>query len=268
MSTIYAMSDIHGCYGAMKQALDHIQLEATDQLLFVGDYVDGGNESLQVLNEIMALEQARPTQVTVLLGNHDEWFCNWLFPADMENFEPASFVDFKTIKSFLKASELEEITDKSEAQVNSYKPISVDELIRLEVVEAVRHQALFKWLKQKMTAQRYYERSNQIYVHAGVDEEAGEYWKQGSTNDTFTGKFLATTGKFYKDIISGHIHSEEVAKDAAYLGKVYWDHGNHFFIDGHSVASGMVPILKYDTENKQYSSFEMLNGVWTEYRLK
>ncbi|MGQ4558760.1 metallophosphoesterase [Levilactobacillus hammesii] len=267
MSIIYAMSDIHGCYVAMKQALDHIQLKTADQLLFVGDYVDGGNESLQVLNEIMALEQAHPNQVITLLGNHDEWFCNWLFPKNTETFEP-SFVDFKTVKSFLSAAELEEIKDASRAQVNSSEPISVDELIRLEVVEAVRHQELFKWLKQKMTEQRYYERSNQIYVHAGIDEEAGEYWKQGTMDDIFTGKFPATTGKFYKDIISGHIHSEEVANDNAYLGKVYWDHDNHFFIDGHSVTSGIVPILKYDTENEHYSSFEMMNGVWTKYRLK
>lgn len=85
------------------------------------------------------------------------------------------------------------------------KPISLDELIHQRVVGAVRHQDLFEWLKQKMTEQRYYEYLKQIFVHAGIDEEVGEYWEHRTIDDIFTGEFSATTDEYYKDIVNGDI---------------------------------------------------------------
>lgn len=268
MAVIYAMSDIHGCYTAMKAALDHIDLKADDQLILVGDYVDGGEKSFQVLNEIMRLEKAYPRQIVTLLGNHDEWFCNWLFPEDSTADLPTTIVDFKTVSSFFNETELAEIVKVSQNWTTSSGSDRLEELLRQKIILAPRFEKLVNWLKQKQSAKRYYDCQNQIFVHAGIDEEAGEYWKQVTMAYIFTEKFPATKGDFYKDVVSGHIHSEEVAQNEAYLGSVYWDRHNHFFIDGHTVTSGVVPILKYETGTNHYSSFRRQKGSWIEYSLR
>ena len=68
----------------------------------------------------------------------------------------------------------------------------------------------------------------------------------------FTNKFPITTGGFYKDIISGHVASWEVAKDKSYLGKIYHDSKSHYFIDGDVKNSKTIPVLCYDTIKKSY----------------
>lgn len=48
----------------------------------------------------------------------------------------------------------------------------------------------------------YYETDTQIFVHAGIDEEAGDLWRWGTEDAYFCEKFPWSTGKFLKDIIA------------------------------------------------------------------
>lgn len=260
MSTIYALSDMHGCYEEMMASLNLIQLGLTDKLIFVGDYVDGGDHSFHVLAEIMQLEKSYPDQVVVLWGNHDEWFSNWLFFE--EQAMPSYVVDvgFKTVKSFFTDSELQEIVAE-----NAHSELDLADLLHEKLLANPNKQELLSWIKEKALATRYYQTAEKIFVHAGIDEEAGKYWEQATPDYVLTGKFPATKGLFFKDIVSGHFNSEVVAKDADYLGLVYWDDQNHYFIDGNTVKSGVVPVLKYDTMTKSYSSYKRKNNSWAEY---
>jgi len=129
--------------------------------------------------------------------------------------------------------------------------------------------ALTNWLKG---LPYYYETNTQIYVHAGVDEEAGEYWKWGSEDYYFCSKYPHTTGRFIKDIIAGHIPTSEISGKAN-DHKVYWDKKSHFYVDGDTRVSKMIPVLKYDTELGRYSSFEQVEQAdgsfqWVEYVIK
>ncbi|MEF9983808.1 MAG: metallophosphoesterase [Oscillospiraceae bacterium] len=127
---------------------------------------------------------------------------------------------------------------------------------------------LLKWLKG---LPYYYENDSQIYVHAGIDEEAGEYWKWGSEDYYFCCKYPHTIGKFEKDIIAGHIGTASIANDPAYH-HVFWDGQSHYYIDGSTELSGYIPLLKYNTETKRYTSFEKLTDEvgtvsWQEYEV-
>ena len=54
----YVIGDVHGCFSALDKLLDKIQLTAEDRLIFLGDYVARGSDSLGVLRLIMGLPNA------------------------------------------------------------------------------------------------------------------------------------------------------------------------------------------------------------------
>jgi len=65
---IYAVGDIQGCYTELKQLLEQIRFDpAADQLWLVGDLVNRGQDSLQVLRLVKSLGESAIT----VLGNHD-----------------------------------------------------------------------------------------------------------------------------------------------------------------------------------------------------
>lgn len=73
---IYCMSDIHGCYSALCDALelviDHLDKPDT-KLIFLGDYIHGGEDNIAVLKKIMGLQNIYGhRKVVALLGNHEE----------------------------------------------------------------------------------------------------------------------------------------------------------------------------------------------------
>lgn len=67
----YAISDIHGCVRTFRQALDHINLAANDELFLLGDYIDRGPDSQGVIDLILEL-QRNGQAVVCLAGNHEE----------------------------------------------------------------------------------------------------------------------------------------------------------------------------------------------------
>lgn len=135
-------------------------------------------------------------------------------------------------------------------------------------VNSFNNTALINWLKGLPF---YYETDTQIFVHAGIDEEAEELWKWGTEDYYFCCKYPHTTGTFYKDIIAGHVSTSEISSKADYH-KVYWDKQSHFYIDGDIRVSKTIPVLKYDTASGKYSSFEKIKDdgsfVWQEYAIK
>lgn len=124
---------------------------------------------------------------------------------------------------------------------------------------------IISWLE---TLPMYYETDTQIYVHAGIDEEIKLDWRHTSET-TFCRKYPPTMGGFYKDIIAGHVSTSLITGDADYH-KVYWDNESHFYIDGETEKSKVIPILKYDTKTKKYSSFEKKYNIdqLSEYTIK
>ena len=71
-----AIGDIHGCADALQSLLDVIQPEASDTIITLGDYIDRGPKSSQVISILADLI----TQCTLvpLLGNHEIMMTNAL----------------------------------------------------------------------------------------------------------------------------------------------------------------------------------------------
>jgi serine/threonine protein phosphatase 1 len=67
---LIAIGDVHGCCHALDTVLDEIVPTADDRIVFLGDLVDQGKESKEVLERILRLQ--RECQVVLIRGNHEE----------------------------------------------------------------------------------------------------------------------------------------------------------------------------------------------------
>lgn len=76
MSATYVFGDIHGALKALQQVIAQLPLQENDQLIFLGDYVNGWSDSAAVISYLMALERQHPC--IFIKGNHDEWCESWL----------------------------------------------------------------------------------------------------------------------------------------------------------------------------------------------
>ena len=247
MALIYAMSDIHGHLDILKSTLENVDLKENDnKLILLGDYIDRGDKSCETLYFIKELSEKFPNQVIPLLGNHEEMFLD-----DLDAMYPIG--DISEIKKYITEDEYKTILSKVDKES--------EELLRHMIIYRyvtnlikIKHKNLITWLK---SLPYYHETENQIFVHAGINEEYGINWKLWTSEETFLWNYPPTKGKFYKDIISGHTHTSEISEDKSYH-KVFWDGENHFYIDGATIISKNIPLLKYDTVKKRYYSFEKI----------
>ena len=109
----------------------------------------------------------------------------------------------------------------------------------------------FNWIR---TLPSYYTYGNTIFVHAGIDEEAGEDWEWGTSYEIFTAKYPASIGKIEgldKKVVAGHIYTSIIADDYHYHD-IYYDGKSHYYIDGNTLETGIIPILLVDTDDDKY----------------
>ena len=52
---IYAIGDIHGCLDPLRRLMDQIHPSETDEVVFMGDYVDRGPDSKGVIDYLLGL---------------------------------------------------------------------------------------------------------------------------------------------------------------------------------------------------------------------
>ncbi len=68
---LFAIGDIHGCFDSLKELVEHeIQLQKGDKLILLGDYIDRGPKSKEVVDFIFELQE-NGYGVVPLVGNHE-----------------------------------------------------------------------------------------------------------------------------------------------------------------------------------------------------
>jgi serine/threonine protein phosphatase 1 len=70
------IGDIHGGHKALQQVIEKAAITKEDQLIFLGDYVDGWSQSPQVLDYLIELKNK--CSCIFIRGNHDELVLHWL----------------------------------------------------------------------------------------------------------------------------------------------------------------------------------------------
>src|SRR5690242_939590 len=71
-SRLLVFGDIHGSIGAVQRVLARVEPRRDDTLLFLGDYIDRGEDSRAVLDLMMDLD--RKHRCIFLKGNHEDMF--------------------------------------------------------------------------------------------------------------------------------------------------------------------------------------------------
>ncbi len=78
MRRLYAIGDVHGCLGKLDALLEAIGPDPeTDRLIFLGDYIDRGENPKGVIDRLLELKAAGQDLV-LLKGNHEEMFLDYL----------------------------------------------------------------------------------------------------------------------------------------------------------------------------------------------
>lgn len=72
---IYAIGDIHGCLGPLKELIREINPSVEDKLIFIGDYIDRGPDSHGVIDFLIALSVNR--NCVFIRGNHEQMMIDY-----------------------------------------------------------------------------------------------------------------------------------------------------------------------------------------------
>jgi serine/threonine protein phosphatase 1 len=75
---LIAVGDIHGCADELSTMLDAIAPAADDTIVFLGDYVDRGPSSRDVIDRLIALRDSAACGTVFLRGNHEDMFLAFL----------------------------------------------------------------------------------------------------------------------------------------------------------------------------------------------
>ena len=78
MAKTFVIGDIHGCHQALVELWAKISPDPKeDTVVFLGDYIDRGPASRQVVDEILAIRKRLPRVIT-LMGNHEQMLLHFL----------------------------------------------------------------------------------------------------------------------------------------------------------------------------------------------
>ncbi len=168
--SIFAVGDIHGLYDRLVALIDKLPLKDTDLLVFLGDYIDRGEDSKKVIDFLIRLKKNRNEDLTVFLkGNHEALFLDFLSGKNQDIF----FLNGgrKTVESYT---------------VNGSFYLPDD------------HLNFFKSLLL------YYETDDYIFVHAGLKPAVALEYQNEEDLLWIRGDFIFSDYNFGKKVIFGH----------------------------------------------------------------
>ncbi|MDY3521949.1 serine/threonine protein phosphatase [Riemerella anatipestifer] len=100
----FVMSDIHGCFYTFSEILNKIGFTKSDNLYLLGDYINKGPRSREVVDFIINL-QKEGYKIEILKGNHEEMIF------DSINLDDWTIGEAETLRSF-NISHLNQLEDK------------------------------------------------------------------------------------------------------------------------------------------------------------
>ena len=169
MSRLIAIGDIHGEIHKLNSLLNKLNLDKSDTVVFLGDYIDRGENSKEVITKL--IEISKTLNCVFLKGNHEDMLLNILKTKKEEDIE--QWLLSGGVETFDNYGGFPEIFNT--------------------------HGEFFKSLKP------YYMTEKYLFVHAGVNPDKATI-KEQTSDDLFwiRTEFLNNSHKFKQKVIFGH----------------------------------------------------------------
>ena len=199
---IFAIGDVHGCLKELtsltKKILSNKKfIQKDDLLIFLGDYIDRGPNSKQVIDRILELKKDK-INIVFLLGNHEEFMIDFLFNNNNNIKDWINFGADQTFRSY--GIEIVEFIKEG------FDDVTIDNL-RKSLIEKMGdpHINFFKNLKLNYTTNKY------LFVHGGIDPE--KKFENQSKKDFLwhrSENFFSHDFKYERVIVHGHTPEENI----------------------------------------------------------
>ncbi len=223
MSRKLAIGDIHGGLKGLIQLLERIDLTPEDQLIFLGDYVDGWSDSANTVTYLIDL--AKQNSCIFMRGNHDDLAQRWLETGEMNQ---------------------KWLEHGGQSSINAYRNFSEEE-----------KEAHLKFFSEMFNY--YKDDKDRLFVHAGFTNlhgpdyeyhETGFYWdrtlwemamsidKNIRQDDMFYPKRL----QHFKEIYIGHTPVTRIGETTPVNKANIWN------VDTGAAFKGPVSAIDVDTK--------------------
>ncbi len=172
----FVIGDIHGRLGMLKRLMDKIPWRpGRDALIFLGDFVDRGPDSRDVVDYVLSLTQ-NYARVSCIMGNHEDMLLDYLSGVNRNLYLANG--GLTTLKSY-----------RSEQYPGT--PLFADDIPR-------DHMAFYKSLEPFIELEHYY------LVHAGF-RPGIPVARQSRTDMMWIREpFISSTFDFGKKVVFGH----------------------------------------------------------------
>ena len=268
--SIYALSDAHGMNEKFDEAIKDILLvkQPEDKIIILGDNIDRGLGSLQIIQSIMSLQEKYGSDnVIALMGNHEEMFLAWL--KNRYNTLSLHNGGTRTVASFIgDAFKVNGINLGYDGNGTFYDGEPKDRT--KDVIEYIlrNHAKEVDWMKN---LKYFHEEGDTLFVHAGFEETPSWHWIDSSKDD-MVWKYPAQMGytPWNKRVVAGHIMTRELNPEwipQEDENNIYRNK-DHIYIDGGACSEifglkGQLNILqvKIDGENETYYDFRTGNII-------
>ena len=131
------IGDIHGGLKALVQLLERAKVTPEDELIFLGDYVDGWSDSANVVSYL--IEFSKQNTCIFLRGNHDDLTHRWLKDGELND---------------------QWLQHGGQSSIDAYRQFSEEE-----------KQGHIKFFEQMVNY--YIDKENRLFVHAGFTNQRG-----------------------------------------------------------------------------------------------
>ena len=194
-SRVLAVGDIHGMYEKLIKLMEKIRFDQEDDLLvFLGDFVDRGPDSVRCLQYVYDLQHAYPDTVICLLGNHEVMMSSYLIQKRL---------NYNTV-----------IADYADSWLENG---GFETLKQLDELETGIKNELLQWVENLPVKYQY---QDFFFCHAGVDpnvplsvqNEFDMLWRRQQWWEQYKG---------VETIVVGHTPVQRVMKQARYAKPLF-----------------------------------------------
>ncbi|PIX10264.1 MAG: serine/threonine protein phosphatase [Flavobacteriaceae bacterium CG_4_8_14_3_um_filter_34_10] len=223
MSRTLVVGDIHGGFKALKQVIRKAKVTPQDSLIFLGDFVDGWSESVEVVSFLIAISKTNPC--IFLRGNHDDLCHRWL----MYNEKPEQW-----------------LLNGGQSAIESYEKITKK--------EKMLHSDFFENM-----VNFHLDKKNRLFVHAGFQNLNGPEYELHNTTffwDRTLWEMAVAIDKslspqdirypkrlrLFKEIYIGHTPVTRIGKSTPTQAQNVWN------MDTGAAFKGPISILDIDTK--------------------